>query len=215
MLKNQPKKKTFVFLFMLLVAGVTAANVRILADKDPFCNEYNADGTCFKCSYKYYMDMDTKLCTQVSDYCATWDEKTGLCLTCFPSYGYPVKGVCSSTPVAQVGVGAGTGECDPNCQCHDDYRQCNKCYKGYKLDANYNCVEIIVVAPPQPPVIDKCAKYTYGDQKGKYFTKWFKSCKTVCVACVDGYYLNKDNQCVALPNYCKAADVYGKCTECA
>ena len=82
------------------------------------------------------------------------------------------------------------------------------------MDSDYNCVEVVVIAPPKPPVIDKCAKYTYSDQKGKFYTKWFTGCKTVCVECIKGYYLTKTNMCVALPDYCTAADFYGKCTEC-
>lgn len=46
-------------------------------------------------------------------------------------------------------------------------------------------------------------------------TKWVAGCKKVCKRCDDGFYLDKAYNCVALPDYCKAADVYGKCTECA
>lgn len=195
---------------MFLIAGVSAANVRMLTDQDPYCNEYNVDGSCKKCSFRYYFDQKTKLCTQVSDFCATWDAKTGACLTCYPSYGSPVKGVCSANPVTEVG--SGNGECDLNCQSYNDNRQCIKCFSGYKLNDNYICIEIIV---SNPPVVDHCAKYTYVDAKGKYYLKWVTGCKAVCVECVAGYYLNKKAECVALPANCDVADVNGKCTDCS
>jgi hypothetical protein len=63
MLQSHSKKKTIVFLFMMLIAGVTSVNIRLLADIDPNCNAYNADGSCSKCSYRFYPNNNTKLCT--------------------------------------------------------------------------------------------------------------------------------------------------------
>lgn len=52
------------------------------------------------------MDSTGK-CQPVSDFCQDWDPKTGACTSCFPSYGEPINGVCSSTPVGN-GIGSGT-----------------------------------------------------------------------------------------------------------
>lgn len=63
------------------------------------CKTYTPDGyKCVECAYHSYMDKKG-ICQPVSDYCKTWDEKTGDCTSCFDGYGHPVKGVCSSTPV--------------------------------------------------------------------------------------------------------------------
>lgn len=83
----------------------------------------------------------------------------------------------------------GSDECDPNCQCHNDNRQCNKCYSGYQLDANYKCIEIVAT----PPTVDNCAKYNYIDAKGKNVAKYTNGCKVVCVECNSGFYLNNKN----------------------
>ncbi len=73
MFKEISKKKTLMFLFMLLVAGVSSANLATSEHKDPNCNEYDATGACTRCAYRYYMNKDTMLCAQVSDLCETWD----------------------------------------------------------------------------------------------------------------------------------------------
>jgi hypothetical protein len=43
-------------------------------------------------------------CQPVSDKCKTWDEKTGLCTSCYPSFGNPVNGVCAGLPVTVTDV---------------------------------------------------------------------------------------------------------------
>lgn len=79
-----------------MISTVTANNLRA-PYSDAFCNTFNSDGSkCLKCSFHYYKDSKGT-CQPVSDWCKTWDYKTGLCLSCFPGYGNPVKGVCAGT----------------------------------------------------------------------------------------------------------------------
>ena len=101
------KKKSSLILFGLMMAGVSANNLRTRgAYSDPYCNTFNSDGSCcLKCSYHYYMSPQG-VCKPVSDWCKTWDDKTGHCTSCFQGYGEPVNGVCASTP---VGNGNGNG----------------------------------------------------------------------------------------------------------
>jgi hypothetical protein len=227
MFLTPPKKKTFLFLVIFLIAGTTAFNIRVLTEKDPLCNEYAADGSCCKCAYRYYLNKETKLCTQVSDFCATWDMKTGCCLTCYPSYGTPVNGVCSTTPITGSNNTNGDCNCDCNCQAFNDHRECVQCYKNYEFNANKVCVVVVTTKPvapiiekpvekpvEKPILVDSCAKYAYVDEKGKALGKWFDGCKSVCIECISGYYLIK-GICVALPSNCEAVDLKGKCTNCS
>jgi len=94
--------------------------------------------------------MDSKgACRAVSDWCKTWDDKTGCCTSCFPGYGDPVNGVCSSTP-PDVGEGnddncAEYGYVDSKNVYHTSWNKdcrkvCVECDDGYTLDSSYNCV---------------------------------------------------------------------------
>lgn len=151
----------------------------------------------------------------MSDFCETWDQKTGYCLTCFPSYGHPINGVCSPNPITEGG--AKNCDCDCNCQTFNNHKECVKCFKGYEFNAHKVCVAISTKPPVverpvhKPDLINNCLKYSYFDIKGKYYGQWFDGCKSACVECVNGYYLVK-GICVALPPYCEVVDIRGKCT---
>ena len=96
------KKKLSLVVLGMMMATVSADNLRDAKWGDPFCSVWNQDGSCcLKCSDHYYADCNG-VCQPVSDFCKEWDDKTGACTSCFPSYGNPVDGVCSNTPVDQV-----------------------------------------------------------------------------------------------------------------
>lgn len=86
----------------MLIASGTASGGNLREDlrwNQKLCKTYSPDGyKCLECAYHAYFDKNG-ICQNVSDFCKTWDEKTGACLSCFEGYGHPVKGVCSSTPV--------------------------------------------------------------------------------------------------------------------
>ncbi len=87
-----------VLLALLLMASVSSASIRTLLWDDPYCNTFSPDGSCcLKCSFRCFMNKNDK-CQPVSDWCKTWNEKTGDCTSCYDGYGEPVKGVCRSTP---------------------------------------------------------------------------------------------------------------------
>jgi hypothetical protein len=97
-------KSAFIIL-LVFFAGVSAGHIRTLLWDDPLCNTFSPDGSCcLKCSHHAYMDKWGK-CQPVSDWCKTWDNKTGCCTSCFPGYGEPVNGVCASAPVVEGGNG--------------------------------------------------------------------------------------------------------------
>lgn len=71
--------KSLFVLLVLLVVGVSSANIRVLLWDDIWCTKFSADGSCcVKCSDHCYMDKYGK-CQPVSDWCATWDNCTGKC----------------------------------------------------------------------------------------------------------------------------------------
>lgn len=137
------------------------------------------------CAKYAYVDVKGKAYGKWFDGCKS------VCIECISGY-YLVKGVCVTLP--------------PNCEAVDIKGKCTDCSEGYGLSDG----KCIVMTPPE----DNCAKYGYIDVKGKWFHKWVTGCKKVCKECVEGYYLNVDYECVALPRYCTDADENGICTEC-
>lgn len=117
----------------MLAVGATADNLKGKQQwADPLCNTFSADGySCLKCAFHAYKD-ENGACKNVSDWCKTWDEKTGACTSCFEGYGNPVKGVCASTPVVNGGnTGGGNNGGDDH---SDDIAHCE--VYGYKDAGN-------------------------------------------------------------------------------
>lgn len=80
-------------------------------------------------------------CQVVSDFCKTWDEKTGWCTSCFPSYGNPVNGVCPGTPVNNGGNTGGNDYNDNNCVVYGYIDAKNKWYTTFV----YGCKKVCKV----------------------------------------------------------------------
>lgn len=109
-------------------------------------------------------------CQPVSDFCNTWDNCTGLCLTCYRGYGDPVNGVCPSSVATVNDHCAKYGYMDANKKIYNSFvAGCNKfcieCEYGFYLDCDYKCV----VLP----------------QYCKAADKWGN-----CTSCVKGYHLD-------------------------
>jgi hypothetical protein len=104
MTSNKLMSKSFLIVVVLLVAGVSSANIRTLLWDDPWCNSFSADGSyCMHCSFRCYMGKNGR-CQPVSDFCQTWDDCTGLCNSCYPGYPASVNGICSSNPAGKPPV---------------------------------------------------------------------------------------------------------------
>ncbi len=100
MTSNKLMSKSVFVLLVLLIAGVSSANIRTLLWDDPNCAQFSADGTkCLCCSFRSVFDKYGR-CQRVSDNCKEWDNSTGLCTCCYPGYGNPVKGVCGGPTVS-------------------------------------------------------------------------------------------------------------------
>lgn len=54
-------------------------------DLDPNCHNYDADGNCTQCAWRYYFDEDG-ICQKVSDDCKNWDTANGRCTECYQGY---------------------------------------------------------------------------------------------------------------------------------
>lgn len=55
--------------------------------QDPNCTFFGPDGLCIKCATFYYKNKaNNNKCEAVSPFCATYDEDTGGCTTCYPGY---------------------------------------------------------------------------------------------------------------------------------
>lgn len=169
MTTNKLISKSAFILVVLLIAGVSSANIRVLLWDDPWCNTFSSDGTCcLKCSDHCYMDKCGK-CQPVSDFCKTWDNCTGKCTSCFPGYGNPVNGVCSSTPVAcNISVPAPVddhcakyGYVDAKSKIYNDFvkgckKVCIQCDCDYYLNCDYQCIAL----PPYCTAADKWGNCT-------------------------------------------------------
>ena len=55
-----------------------------LADQDTGCAEWNGN-VCKRCSKRWWMNANG-VCAPVGDQCATWNDVTGECLTCYGGY---------------------------------------------------------------------------------------------------------------------------------
>jgi len=69
---------------MLVASGTASGNLREdLRWNQKLCKTYSPDGyKCLECAFHAYKDKDG-VCQNVSDFCKTWDDKTGHCLSCF------------------------------------------------------------------------------------------------------------------------------------
>lgn len=143
--------KSTLILVVIMIAGVSSAGIRTLLWDDPWCHKFCSDGTCcLECSFRCYMDKYGK-CHPVSDFCNTWDNCTGKCLTCYDGYGDPVNGVCpSSVPAPTV---------DDHCAQYVYVgcdKVCTKCECGYYLNCDNKCIAL----PPYCTAADKYGKCT-------------------------------------------------------
>jgi hypothetical protein len=73
MKKNPIFTNSFGLVIILLIICVMSEGARKLQAFDPNCNSYNSDGSCKKCSFRFFNNTKTGFCTKVSDLCATWD----------------------------------------------------------------------------------------------------------------------------------------------
>lgn len=126
-------------MFIFLIAGVGAANIRNLLWDDPLCNTFSADGSyCVKCSFRAYFNSNGD-CKQVSDNCQTWNQNNGKCKSCYKGWGVPTNGVCNGPSIL-------VGNPDDHCaqyeyvdikgnKCCEFEKGCKKvckvCDKGY------------------------------------------------------------------------------------
>lgn len=97
---------------------------------DSNCAEFLEEDplVCLKCSKGYIFNADGK-CRKVNDLCATYNEKTGVCLSCFVGFELS-KGTCIEK-IEQVS--------DLNCAEFDKNGKCTKCSGGFYFNVAGKC----------------------------------------------------------------------------
>jgi hypothetical protein len=98
---------------------------------DPNCNKYEGNN-CVKCSFGFYLNKASNLCTILNPLCKTSDVDTGACKSCYP--GYEIQGNGCAKSILSSAI--------PNCnQIDSDTGKCKKCSSGYYFDKNDNCIQ--------------------------------------------------------------------------
>ena len=129
---------------------------------DPGCAKWDwPNQKCLQCSTRYYFN-NQGICTQVSDYCNTYNSVTGACLTCYS--GYTLNGTVCVLSKGNDNTNNNTNPSDPNCQNFD--RQSNRCvrcsYRFY-LGSDGLCAQ----------VSDQCQTWNFNNGN--------------CTSCYQGY----------------------------
>ena len=125
---------------------------------DPNCAEWK-NGMCMRCSFGSYFSP-SGACAMVDPLCQTWDDRTGACRSCYPSFELAGskcvpskadkldpncaqfnKGVCTRCSKGfYFGANNLCTQVDPLCQTFDSkFGKCLSCFNGYKLD-NGRCL---------------------------------------------------------------------------
>lgn len=55
-----------------LIVNTCHSTSYVGSGNDLTCNTFDDNGKCIKCSFRYFMDSKTGLCTKISDNCKTW-----------------------------------------------------------------------------------------------------------------------------------------------
>ena len=181
---------------------------------DTNCNECSNTDNCTACIYGFYL-VDGMCCPE---HCASCN-KTGFCLTCLSGYQVSDDGTCGGCSSGYYSSSGNCVKCLEKCKSCTGSSQCSMCEDGFDWNIDrccpYNCLEC--------DSYGKCSSCDTGfflNEEGKC-----DSCKTgyyldggacyacisncgvceegsVCLECVDGFYL--------VDGYCCA----GKCNDC-
>jgi hypothetical protein len=188
---------------------------------DSGCGTWDWDNqVCLSCSKGFVFNAD-KVCTPVSDQCASHDEK-GNCVTCFK--GYDLKdGKCifaDSNNAHPSDSGCATWDwdnqvclacskkwvfnekkvCTPvsdQCASHDEKGNCVSCFKGYELKDGA-CV--FAASNNAKPADSGCGTWDWDNQ--------------VCLACSKNWVFNSNKVCVPVSDQCATSDSNGACLTC-
>ena len=184
--------------------------------KDSLCAQWK-DRVCLKCAPRAYFDQ-SGVCVGVSDYCNTWDQYEGVCLTCYKGYNLN-SGVCAPAPIAgpkdlgckrwdwdnQVCLECSArwtkgadGACVPvsdACSTWGANGACTACYKGYNLSNG-----VCTAAELKGPTDLGCKRWDWDNQK--------------CLECSARWTMGASGVCVAVNDACSTWGADGACTAC-
>jgi hypothetical protein len=150
------------------------------------CRTYDSfNGHCTGCYAGFSLDSNTGECLKsASASCLKFEANSSKCIECITRYYLDGQSQCQA-------IG-------PNCEIfNSSSRTCQQCYKGFQLNANNTCVEVVVITSA---VVENCVTY---DSTGQ-----------ICVACYSRYYL-QSNKCFESDPLCKSFEkIGGGCTSC-
>lgn len=177
------------------------------------CLRADAVGNCLACSNRFYYNSTSGLCLPVLSLCATYTERTGLCLSCYTGFALlpdnscvakaAAAGCLSANPsglclgCASKYVLAKGGSCllrDPNCVGYDVEGNCTSCRSGFYV------------------LRGKCL----GEVKkaGKDANCLRSNLNNYCIQCNSGYYIESGN-CLLADQLCKTFNPNnGYCLTC-
>lgn len=163
------------------------------ANHDPNCLQTQGD-ICQKCSNRYYYNGDK--CVPVNPLCRDYNNITGACTTCYPSYQVS-DSKCILAPSG-----------DPNCKVNQN-GVCLECYQSF-YPSNGKCVRVNVLCKTFNKFDGRCETCYKGYRVSNgncviHFQD--PNCKEFdanenCIQCVNKHYVS-GNKCVPVNPNCK------------
>ena len=197
--------------------GYTLANgvcslsqTEITGPTDLGCRTWDWDNQrCLECSARWTFNQQG-VCVAVNDLCATFDNASGACLSCYKGYTL-ANGVCS---LSQVEI---TGPTDLGCSRWDwDNQVCLECSFRHFFNANRTCQKVDDSCATWDSTTGACTSCYpgYSVNNGQCEASNML-CKTVgadgnCSTCYNGYVLYQ-NQCTPISSLASLAQYYAAC----
>ena len=190
------------------------------------------DGKCLECESTYYLIENT--CRECSLHCIDQlcEDKTGKCYNCSNLYEY--GDFCNLNCSKFCNENGGNYICDRETAiCNNDCiptgnftdKKCNKCEQGFypidegcTLQCSENCDDI-ASCKEEDGSCGSCKLGFWGD-------KCTEECSNLCnkngcnketgkcVNCIDGYFLDENNNCTECPKNCTICNSLDDCTHC-
>jgi proprotein convertase subtilisin/kexin type 5 len=173
------------------------------------CQQFGPDGNCLKCFASSFLNP-SKVCTLQNNLCATINQNTGECISCYQGY-ILANGNCTIRAS------------DPSCKSFNSDNTCQECSTSFYLSMG-KCVRFNPLCATINPTTGDCTScyngYTLKQGNCSIGTSvTVANCRTIqngiCVACSTGYFRASNNTCQQISPLCATADQQtGLCLTC-
>jgi hypothetical protein len=178
-------------------------------NQDRNCQQFDSNSSCIKCFASYFLNP-SGVCTLQNNLCATFNQNTGECTSCYQGYTL-ANGNCS------IRIS------DPNCKSFNSDNSCKECSTSFYLRSG-KCVRFNALCATINATTGDCTSCYNG-----YMLKQgncsigtsvtVANCRTiqngVCVTCSVGYFRTSNNICQQISPLCATADQQtGLCLSC-